>query len=515
MGTESGLIRFDKKTEKFTVFQNQPNIKGSISNNYIRDIFQDSKKRLWIGTRLGLNLWNEKQQNFQLLNQFPLLGQETINSIQEDKAGNLWVKLNQPIVIKVNFEQNSQQVYNFEGFENSFLGQLENGQMYLLGESGVHIFSPEKMLVKSYFPPLILTNFKVFDKPYSLTAPLNHLKTITLDYQQNFFSFEFATLDFYHPEKIEYAYRMKGFDPDWVNCGQRRYASYTNLDAGEYTFEVKSSNNQGQWNPKILQIKIIIKPPFWQTWWFKILIISVLCGVLYAIYYARLQHYKTVNQLQRNTIEVITETQEKERKRIAHELHDSIGSLLATLKLKIAKLLPSSYTSDNQTDTEEQTQLLRILDETSEEVRRISHAMMPGSLQKFGLSVAIQNIADELNETKGLRVETSIYGLEQRLEPKLEILVYRIIQELIQNTLKHAQASQLFIHLTKTSQNLNLIVEDNGKGLAPDYQLNQGLGLQNIKNRVLFLGGQFNLESKPTQGTTIIIDLPIIEKYKN
>ena len=112
--------------------------------------------------------------------------------------------------------------------------------------------------------PIVITQFKLFDK---LVKGANESKEIVLDYDQNYFSFEFSSLSFYNPAKNQYAYKLEGVDKDWVYSGSRRYVGYTNIDPGNYTFKVKGTNNDGVWNEKGTSITIIINPPWWLTWW--------------------------------------------------------------------------------------------------------------------------------------------------------------------------------------------------------------------------------------------------------
>ena len=139
-----------------------------------------------------------------------------------------------------------------------------DGTLYFGGNNGFNFFDPQQLKSNSQIAPVVITQFKLFD---SLVKGANESKEIVLNYDENYFSFEFASLSFYNPSKNKYAYQLEGVDKDWVNSGSRRYAGYTNIDPGTYTFKVKGTNNDGIWNEKGTYITIIIKPPWWRTWW--------------------------------------------------------------------------------------------------------------------------------------------------------------------------------------------------------------------------------------------------------
>ena len=146
-------------------------------------------------------------------------------------------------------------------------------------DAGLIYFNPGELKDNDYIPPVYITDLKLFNKSVQpndadsiLKSRIELTKEITLSYNQNVISFEFAALNYFHPEKNQYAYKLESFNKDWIYTdASKRFANYTNLDAGEYTFKVKASNNDGVWSPVIASIKLIITPPFWQTWWFRTL----------------------------------------------------------------------------------------------------------------------------------------------------------------------------------------------------------------------------------------------------
>jgi signal transduction histidine kinase len=181
--------------------------------------------------------------------------------------------------------------------------KTKHGEFIFGGIDGVNIFYPDSIQDNTTIPPIAITNFTVFNKPVSigkmgspLKMNISETKEITLTYKQSVISFEFCALNFTNPEKNKYAYKMEGFEDDWNYVGNQRTATYTNLNPGEYNFKVKGSNNDGYWNEEGISLKIIITPPFWQTWWFRIMIITLLFGLLFAGYETRTAKIRKYNR---------------------------------------------------------------------------------------------------------------------------------------------------------------------------------------------------------------------------
>ena len=149
---------------------------------------------------------------------------------------------------------------------------------------GFNSFYPFKVKDNPHIPEIILTSFKIFEEEKELKNFMTKSKDgIKLSFSQNFFSFEFAALDYTAPENNQYTYKLEGFDKDWHLCGTRRFANYTNVDPGEYTLTIKGSNNDQVWNDKGISLKIIIIPPFWKTWWFLSIAVLFFAIISYII----------------------------------------------------------------------------------------------------------------------------------------------------------------------------------------------------------------------------------------
>ncbi|WP_203258338.1 tetratricopeptide repeat-containing sensor histidine kinase [Hyunsoonleella ulvae] len=204
------------------------------------------------------------------------------------------------------------------------------------------------------------------------------------------------------------------------------------------------------------------------------------------------------------SIDAMIEGQEKERQRIANDLHDDLGGLMATVKLHFNAL------KDKQTP-ELFDKTTTLLDDAYQKIRSIAHVKNSGVIAKQGLLVAVKNMADKISMANTISVEVTHHGLENRLENSLELTIFRIIQELITNVIKHAEATEATIHLTNHDDVLNIMIEDNGVGFNPKQvtKSHKGMGISSIDKRVEHLNGKMTIESEKSIGTTIIIDIPI------
>lgn len=297
VGTDTeGLNLFDKKTEKFTRFQHQKGNSKSLSANDVRCIFQDSKGRLWIGTESGgLNLWLGKG-NFEHFTTKNGLISNAIMNILEDKDGFLWLSTFKGVS---RFSVDTKQCLNYDFNKNSYFNtnqfnqasgiKDQSGTILFGGINGLTLIKPEEIRFLEKKPRLVFTDFKIFNQSVPigklpnertiLEKNLEEVSEINLSYDDNVFSFEIAALDFTDPPKNQYTYKMDGFDENWrVTNGEQRLITYTNLEPKTYTFRVKGSNNNGVWSEE-KTIKLTIDPPFWQTWWFKTIILFVLLGL--------------------------------------------------------------------------------------------------------------------------------------------------------------------------------------------------------------------------------------------
>ncbi|MBN1876580.1 MAG: response regulator [Anaerolineae bacterium] len=312
-----GLIRFDKQTQTFTRYLADPDNPTSLSSDAIAAFYQDTSGALWIGTLGGgLEKFDKASETFTHYAESHNVP-AVVNAILEDDAvpPYLWLSTDQGIV---KFNPRTETIENSytaaDGLQgdafllNSAL-KTRTGELWFGGVNGVNRFLPSALVTNPYVPPIVLTALTQGNTPvYPDLAP-EYIETVTLDWRQNFFEFEFVALNYTKPEKNQYAYKLEDVDKDWYIAGSRRFGRYTGLLPGHYTLHIKGSNNDGVWNDQGLSIPITVKPPFWKTWWFYTISTTGILGVIGAIAWSREQKLRA----ERAAVETLRQSEERLR----------------------------------------------------------------------------------------------------------------------------------------------------------------------------------------------------------
>lgn len=294
IGTENGLSWYDRQLDRFQTFRRVEGDSTSLASNLILSLFEDSGKQLWIGTNGGLNLFDPKNQTFTKYHLGNPTTSKMVNGIIEDEQGYLWITTNEGLMkfdpsAKKTIQITDDFSYLIEPFKQNSNIRYNNGEIFLGGANGLVIFHPELINDNEWINPVVLTDFQIFNqsiKPGSeeLSHNISVAEQIDINYDQNVISFSFTMLNYRSPEKNQYAFKLEPFEKEWQYVGGQTKAVYTNLDPGEYIFKVKASNNSGIWNEEGASIKLSISPPFWATWWFRILLAFLFIRLLVAIF---------------------------------------------------------------------------------------------------------------------------------------------------------------------------------------------------------------------------------------
>jgi ligand-binding sensor domain-containing protein/signal transduction histidine kinase len=294
IGTLGGVNLFDDDTKRFTVFRHDPGNPSSLSTDLVASVFEDSEGTIWVGTfGGGLNRFDRITESFARYTEKDGLPDNTVYGILEGSDGALWLSTNKGLS---KFDPRREPFRNYDvsdGLQGNQFNpgssfQSSTGEMFFGGTQGFNAFFPESVTENPVPPPLVITAFKIFNQ--TIQTDLASNEAIQLSYRDSFISFEFSALDYNAPEKNQYAYRLDGFDKDWVVAGTRHYAIYTNLPGGNYVFRVKGSNNDDVWNETGTQVGITVVPPFWQTWWFLGGIVLILVGAVIGSYRLRVRN---------------------------------------------------------------------------------------------------------------------------------------------------------------------------------------------------------------------------------
>lgn len=413
----------------------------------------------------------------------------------------IWYTANNQLV-RWNPAKNETHAYTqADGLVASDLNKLyidKQGRIFVTSIDGLTWFYPDEIRDDTLARKIVFTDFKLFNnsasqKPdsiyhFSIAMQPSQLKSVQLNHTHSFFSISYTALEFMAPEKIQYAYRLTGFDKDWVYVGNRTFASYTNLDPGTYLFEVKSTNPDGYWGNEFAALTLIIQPPFWRTGWFMLLVLLATGTLLYMIHRYRLAQSLKLERL---------------RTKIASDLHDEVGSSLTKISIY-------SELVQNGLGEKEKANYLQSIGSLSREVvstmSDIVWSINNNNDTLSELTNRMKDFATEVLEAKGIDFEFVLDKVEKdkSLEPIVRQNIYLIFKEAINNVVKHAKASHVKVYITSQPQ-FELHIIDNGIGL-PAQETYSGNGLRNMRRRAQSIGGSLSIS--PTAGTTIKLAVP-------
>lgn len=314
------------------------------------------------------------------------------------------------------------------------------------------------------------------------------------------------------PHKVRFRYWIEGLDKSWIEAGPARTASYAHLPSGHYHFRVIACNNDGVWNETGAALAITVLPQWWQTWTFRTGFVAGVGGLLrwfLLLRWRRAQHERAVETA---FTQRLIRSQEEERHRIAGELHDSLGQDLLVIKNRALLGLRGAETPSHA--VEQLQEISKIAAQSLEGVHEISRNLRPFHIDRLGLTKAIEVLVEAAAGASGFRCRVALRSVDGLLPPRSEIHLYRIIQELVNNIIKHSDASEASLSLGPSQGKLVLTVQDDGRGF--DYAAvfgrpasEHGLGLTDIAERVRILDGKLQCDSRPGKGTRWDIEIPV------
>ncbi|MBI3194302.1 MAG: hypothetical protein HYZ34_07545 [Ignavibacteriae bacterium] len=522
-------VDLNKPETTFVHYMYDENNPKSISSNQVKCILEDKQGTLWFGTDGGgLNQFNREDESFLHFTQKDGLPNNVVYGILEDNEGSLWLSTNNGLS-KFSPSERMFRNYTIEDglqgneFNTGSYFKSKRGELFFGGINGLNAFFPESVHVSSFLPPVVLTNFTLFNKFVSpgevvndrvlLEKHISETPVVELTYDENVFSIEFASLDYSAPRKNLYSYMLEGFDNSWtMTTAERRSVTYTNLDAGEYRFRVMGSNSDGGWNQQPASLRIIITPPFWKLWWFIALSVLVVGGTAFGLAHSRYIHLRRAKEEREKFSHRLMEQTEKERKRIAAELHDSIGQGILIIK-NLANLGTQPSPAMKVPPTPELlTEISSQASEALDEVRRITHNLRPIHLDRLGLTETLRTYVRTVQQVSQLTIVSEIDGIDDCLPKNMEIHVFRIVQESFNNILKHAEATEVRVRVHNVDRTITLTIQDNGKGFSSPKVLSEArrasFGLLDLSERARVLGGILTIDSSPKQGTIISVIIP-------
>jgi signal transduction histidine kinase/streptogramin lyase len=527
VGTFGGaLMRFDRKTSTFVSYLPDSSDAHKLNGAGITSIHEDRTGTLWIGAFDGLYRYDRRSGTFARYTESEGLPSSTIRCIQEDGSGTLWLSTQRGLS---RFHPKLGTFRNYDvsdGLQSNEFSdgcyQGPDGEMFFGGSNGFNAFFPEKVRDDPYVPPVVITGFKIKNKPVPVGADsvlkkaIPFLDSLTLSYADNVVSFEFAALSYANSHKNRYRYKLESFDPDWNEVGSnQRLATYTNLDPGRYVFRIQGSNSDGIWNKQGVSLPIVITPPWWMTNWFRALCVAIFLSGLWGAYRFR------VRQLQRE-FDIRLEGRVEERTRIARELHDTLLQSVQGLMFSFQaarNLLPGRA----EEAIRALDHALRKGDDAISEGRDTIQGLRANTQLESSLEHLLGAAAKELAEAsipEGERPEfrISVEGARQPLDPLVQDEIYRIAREVLRNAFSHAHASRIEAEITYDSKFFRLRIRDNGTGIDRKV-LQEGArqghwGLPGLRERAERIGARLKLWSEVGAGTEAELIAPARIAYQ-
>jgi signal transduction histidine kinase/ligand-binding sensor domain-containing protein len=534
--------------------------RDGLADDHIGCLYVDGEDQLWIGTfNGGLSRW--KHGRFANVSMREGLPSNSISSIVEDGDGHLWLGSSRGLfrVRKVQVDELAQgrrhvvtgRTYGLgEGLATLECGggaqpaacRTDDGRLWFATVKGLTVVDPAKLPVSSSPVPVVLEEVLVDGKPLGVSvvtgkmvvspgpsarkaqqvsAPVPILAgRATVDKStaalivppgSERVEFRFTGLSFLAPEQMRFRFQLEGFDADWIDGGNQRLTSYTHIPPGDYVFRVSACNNDGVWSEPGAALGFVVLPPWWATWWFRLAALLTVAALFFGWVELRLSRVRQQQALQEAFSRRLIASQEDERRRIAGELHDGLGQNLVLIRnraeLGIRQLVPPPALE------EQLREISAAAAQSLEEVRSTAHALRPYELERLGLTRAVEDAAQKAAGTSGVKFACDMDSVDGLLPQEIEVALFRIVQEALNNVLRHAHASEVIIELKKEAGWLRLTVLDNGCGFdAASPAGKAGFGLANMTARTKMVRGKLHIDSAPGRGTALTVRLPVKEK---
>ncbi|MFA7627193.1 MAG: two-component regulator propeller domain-containing protein, partial [Candidatus Kapaibacterium sp.] len=525
-GTRYGLNFYQKETDDFFRLTSAE----GLSNSFIYGIVEDLNSEYWISTNRGLS---------------KMIFKNTVHYSFRNFTKTDGLQSNE--------------------FNTNSYCKSEDNYLFFGGVGGINYFHPDSLGENKNLPNVVITKILMFDSDFNTAVNPTVLDELKLPYHKNTLSFEFTGLDFAAPQLNRYAFYLEGLDTGWVYSGNTRFARYPNLKPGTYKFRVKSSNNDGIWNETGRTLIIEINPPIWLTLEFKIFSILLLGSSLVIAYKTRVRSINNRNrelteivnnrteelkrknnmlikhaveitkinqslerrvaertfELQQandkllNILDDITESksdslkaiikaQEDERSRFAKDLHDGAGQYLSFLKFNLNNIMAKLDDDNIKDNLKEQ---IKLIDNIVKELRQFAYSLMPPVLERIGLTAAIEELIEIFKSQTNIKYDFYIQEKKKQFPKYVKIHIYRVVQEVLNNAVKHSNCSKISFQMLSYPKNLLIIIEDNGRGFNPATS-KSGMGLKNLQSRITLINGKIDIDSQTNHGTTITIEVP-------
>jgi len=475
LATNKGLCRYNRDAGNFSTFINiaQNNDRGVSDKLFF--LFEDSRSELWIGTRGGgLARFDRQTETFFTFNTDDGLPNNVVYGILEDEHQNLWLSTNWGLS-RFNKKEGSFINYDVtDGIQSNEFNsgaslKSRDGEMFFGGMRGFNAFYPNEIKINTAKPPIVITAFKKFN----IIQPGEILDgdTIILSHDENFFSFEFSSLDFTNPSKNRYSYILENYSNNWTNVdGSRHFAEYTKVSPGKYIFRVKGSNNNGVWNDEGISLTIIIKQPWYSTWLFRICALIALFAAIYSIIYFRFNITRKKHEMEKKVLQIEKQLIEIQQKALRLQMNphfffnslNSIQSFVLSNDVDLAVHYLGKF-----------SQLMRMILSNSAE----SIIPLADELQAVRLYLEIEKLRFDDKFTYSISVDPKIDEEFIGIPPM-------IIQPYVENAIIHGLVHKetdghIVIELKKDNNFILCTIQDDGIGRQKAMEIKKQSGLNN------------------------------------
>lgn len=538
-----GLAKININTKELSQIKYK-NEKEAVENTTITlCAYEDEFKNIWIGTQGdGVYYYDTTTKKSTRYGTEQGLPNQVIYTILPDNYNNLWFSTNKGLS-RYNLE--TRQFKNFDvsdglisnEFNFNSKIELKNKELMFGSANGLVFFNPDKIVENTFIPPIYVTSITVNNNPFLSGTKIE--KEITLTHNQNVFSFNFIALSYSQSDKNNYAYKLVGFDDDWNYIGNKKSATYTNLDAGKYIFKVKASNSDGLWNEKGQSVKIKILPPIWKTWWAYFLYLILLFAILLLIRKYSLLRIHEKNELkqerlEKEKIEEINRLKLKLFTNISHDFRTPLTLIIGPLERMIKNKEGNSFVQkQHETMFRNASVLLQLINQLLD-FRKSESGKLNLKASKNNIVSFVQNIKKSFEELATYReIEYSIVTSNDNIDIWFDVVnLKKVIFNLLSNAFKFTpNKGEIKINITTVKKNQNKFVkieiEDTGKGIPKKnikfvfdrfYQIERkensgsatgtGIGLALAKSVIELHKGNIKVKSKENEGTSFTILLP-------
>jgi signal transduction histidine kinase/ligand-binding sensor domain-containing protein/DNA-binding response OmpR family regulator len=570
LGDDDRLVKLNKDRTSFHTYLHDPKDSTSLSNPQIYSFHEYQFQNfhvLWVGTGGGLNRYDYKTEKFSNYDHNDGLPSDQIFSILEDNDQNLWIGTNKGLS-KFNPINNTFRNYDTHDglyqlqFNWSSCLKTVGGQLLFGGSNGITAFYPDSIRDNPHIPPIVITDFLIFSESvpiagkdldyktdvYYLPQHISTLDEVTISYKENIFSFEFAALDYHSPQKNQYAYMMEGVDPDWVYTdASRRFASYTNLDPGEYIFRVMGSNSDGIWNEAGTSLKIIITPPWWLSGWAYAAYFFLIITVVVTTWRFQIRRIQLRNELKMKSFEArqlqrVDQVKSRFFANISHEFRTPLTLILGPVEQMLSDKFKGNVKTQYQMILRNGRRLLDLINQLLD-LSKLESGQMKLRVSQRDILPYLKGVVQSfssLAETKKITFtfKTAVDSLLGYVDQdKLE----KIVNNLLSNAFKFTpENGAITVNIEHPPQSplegglkggVEISISNTGPGIPTDqlekifdrfhqadnsYKKDSegtGIGLALTKELVQACHGEIRVESEPDKITTFTVMLPIGKEH--